>query len=332
MLPAVADRHGKKMAEAPTTISPKPPWLRKRLSAGPAVREVEKGLRNRGLHTICEEGRCPNRGECFSRRVATLLIMGSVCTRNCTFCAVRSGSPRPLDPEEPARVAEEVAALGLRFVVITSVTRDDLPDGGAGHFARVTESIRTRCPGVGMELLVPDFGGSERSLAALMKSAPDVIAHNMETAARFYPAVRPRADYHRSLGLLKRAAGASRDKMVKSGFMVGLGEGRDDVIRVMEDLRGAGCDMLTVGQYLAPSRSHHPVIEYIRPEIFDEYRQQAKAMGFRSVASGPFVRSSYLAEHYYRETGNARGRESSAAPFRGLPHTTTLRVVVADST
>lgn len=277
---------------------PKPPWLRRRLPAASALARVEQGLRHRGLHTICEQGQCPNQGECFARGVATLLIMGERCTRSCRFCAVAKGRPRPLDPAEPKSVADQVRELGLSFVVITSVTRDDLIDGGAAHFGVVTQAIREACPGVGIELLVPDFQGSKASLDTVLQAAPQVLAHNLETVPRLYGAVRPQADYRRSLELLERCARSGRVR-VKSGIMLGLGEKVWEVEVVLSDLLRAGCSMLTMGQYLAPSQQHHAVKEYVRPEHFKELGRMALAMGFKAVSSGTFVRSSYLAEDLY---------------------------------
>jgi lipoyl synthase len=279
----------------------KPEWLRKRLPVGASVQEMEGNLEHNRLHTICQEACCPNQGECFSKGVATFLIMGNVCTRNCRFCAVDSGTPQELDGQEPLRLAEEVKRLGLRFVVVTSVTRDDLPDGGAGHFARVIEVIRRECPGVGIEVLIPDFQGSPPALKAVVDAAPDVLNHNVETVPRLYASVRPQADYRRSIELLRKAKALNPLLMTKSGLMLGLGETRDEVLEVMADLRSASCDVITIGQYLCPSAGHHPVVEYVRPEIFDKYREDALRMGFRDAASSPFVRSSYMAEKYYRK-------------------------------
>jgi lipoyl synthase len=227
--------------------------------------------------------------------------MGDVCTRNCGFCAVNHGRTVPLDEDEPIRIADQVLELGLRFVVITSVTRDDLPDGGADHFARVVRELKSRCNGVGVEVLVPDFGGSHDSLLTVLQAEPDVLAHNVETVPRLHPSVRPQASYKRSLQLLRRAAEAGGNSIVKSGLMVGLGETREEVEHVLRDLHDAGCRMITIGQYLRPSKSHHPVVEYIRPEAFEEYERVALKMGFLSVASAPFVRSSYLAENFFEK-------------------------------
>lgn len=279
----------------------KPPWLKKRLPLDGPFRELEHDLRVNRLHTVCQEALCPNRGECFSRGVATFLIMGNVCTRDCRFCAVRTGRPLPLDPDEPERVAEEVRQLGLRFAVITSVTRDDLPDGGAMHFVEVIRAIRRACEGVGIEVLIPDFMGDPASLALVASEAPEVVNHNIETVPRLYSAVRPQADYLRSLRLLERIKETNTCVATKSGLMVGLGETREEVIRVMDDLRRHHCDLLTIGQYLSPSKGHFPVMEFIHPDAFDDYARIALSMGFKAVASGPFVRSSYEAEALYQE-------------------------------
>jgi lipoic acid synthetase len=289
----------------------KPPWLRRPLAGGGTAARLERALAAAGLHTICAEGRCPNRGECLGRGVATFLILGPVCTRACAFCAVTQGRPVPPDPGEPARLAAQVAELakahGLAFVVVTSVTRDDLADGGAGHFAATLAELRRQAPGVGVELLVPDFAGDEHALATVTQARPEVLAHNLETVPRLYPTVRLGADYARSLQLLARAARAARAKqaapglVVKSGLMLGLGERREEVLAVMADLRGAGCTALTLGQYLAPGPGRHPVVEYVTPEVFAAYEAEARALGFAAVASGPYVRSSYLAEGQYQQ-------------------------------
>ncbi|MGD9124064.1 MAG: lipoyl synthase [Desulfarculaceae bacterium] len=285
----------------PSPIPRKPPWLRKRLPSGGAAAKTLAQIRGRRLHTICEEGCCPNQGECFSQGVATFLILGNVCTRNCAFCAVGHGRPPAVDPEEPDRVALQTAELGLSFVVVTSVTRDDLPDGGAGHFAATTRAIKEACPGVGVEVLVPDFAGSQAALQTALEAEPAVLAHNLETVPRLYSRVRPGADYSRSLELIRRARQAAGGWVTKSGLMVGLGETTEEILEVLADLRQEGCQMITIGQYLAPSPAHHPVKEYVPPEAFSEYEEKARQMGFAAVASGPFVRSSYLAEHFFNQ-------------------------------
>ncbi len=280
-----------------TTPDHKPQWLKKRLSLDGKAGRLEQDLEKLRLHTVCREACCPNQAECFSRGVATFLIMGDVCTRDCRFCAVKSGTPFGLDPDEPKRVAEEVERLSLRFVVITSVTRDDLDDGGAGHFASVIGAVRGRCPGVGIEVLIPDFQGSEAALETVCRARPDVLNHNLETVPRLYGSVRPQADYMRSLKVLSKAADVGL--LTKSGLMVGLGESAGEVKEVMADLLRAGCRLLTIGQYLRPSGRHCRVAEYIVPIVFEQYKELALSLGFSAVASSPFVRSSYMAEAFY---------------------------------
>lgn len=279
-------------------FTPKPAWLRVPANSGENNREVMQLMQSLDLHTVCEEAGCPNCGECFGRRTATFMILGRNCTRNCTFCCVSNGAPTPPDPTEAGHLAEAVERLQLRYVVITSVTRDDLPDGGAAHFAAVIRAIRAKmagaCPRI--EVLIPDFQGDEKALQTLIDAQPDVINHNIETVHRLYPEVRPQADYRRSLELLSRVKEADPTRMTKSGIMVGLGETKEEVLEVFADLRSHGCDFLTIGQYLAPSPQHHPLIEYVTPEQFDWYKEKAILAGFSYVASGPLVRSSYQAE------------------------------------
>jgi lipoic acid synthetase len=285
---------------------PAPEWLlaevrRARKGRGAALISETSGLLGHlGLPTVCDEARCPNRGECYSLHTATFLILGDVCSRGCAFCAVKKGKPLPLEPDEPDRLAEAVSRLGLRHVVITSVTRDDLPDGGAAHYARVVDTLRGRCPGVRVELLVPDFAGSEQALAAVLAAAPDILAHNLETVPRLYPQVRRGADYRRSLEVLRQTKQLSSKIIIKSGLMLGLGEESAEIEAVLQDLRSVDCDMLTLGQYLSPSLRHVPVARYVTPEEFDLWRRQALALGFRSVAAGALVRSSYKAPIFFR--------------------------------
>jgi lipoic acid synthetase len=229
--------------------------------------------------------------------------MGNVCTRDCRFCAVKTGTPTPLDAYEPLRLAEEVKRLGLRFVVVTSVTGDDPSDGGAGHFAMVIRFLRHECPDVNVEVLIPDFQGSGSALKIVVDTAPEVLNHNVETVPRLYTSARPQADYVRSIEVLRKAKVMNPLLITKSGIMVGLGETRDEVLKVMADLRSVSCDVITIGQYLSPSLCHYPVAEYVHPEIFVKYREDATRLGFRDVASSPFVRSSYMAEKYYKESG-----------------------------
>jgi len=273
----------------------KPLWLKKKIHTGGALHSVRSLLGRCRLHTVCEEARCPNLGECFSHGTATFLILGDVCTRSCRFCAVAGGVPDPPDPDEPSRVADAVRELGLTYAVVTSVTRDDLPDGGASFFAETIRAIREISPGTGVEVLVPDFGGDMNALETVLDARPDVLNHNVETVPRLYPAVRPEADYTRSLGVLKVAAASVPDVPVKSGVMLGLGETDEELRRVLDDLLANGCRLLTLGQYISPSRDHYPVVRYLPPEEFDRWRETALEMGFKAVASGPFVRSSYRA-------------------------------------
>lgn len=284
----------------------KPAWLRKSLPLNETTRQVEAGLSARKLHTICQEGCCPNQGECFSSGEATFLVMGRICTRNCTFCAVATGKPTPLDPEEPLRLAEEVAELGLKYVVVTSVTRDDLSDGGASHFAQVIHSLRHLCHDLGIEVLIPDFRGSFQALRIVVEASPEVLNHNVETIERLYSDVRPQADYFQSLDVLRRAKEIDSGRITKSGLMVGLGENRDEVLKLMDDLRDAGCDILSIGQYLQPGVNHFPVREYVHPDVFAEYAHEAEGRGFLGVVSSPFVRSSYKAGELYRSTLRVR--------------------------
>jgi len=256
---------------------------------------MKTGLRGAGLHSVCEEARCPNRTRCFARGTAAFLLLGDTCTRDCAFCAIRHGVPRPPDPGEPDAVADRVAALGLDYVVLTSVTRDDLPDGGAEHFALAIAALHARCPGVGVEVLIPDFQGSGEALARVLAAGPTVLNHNLETVPRLYPVVRPSADYRRSLELLRRAGGLP----TKSGLMLGLGETHEELQRVFGDLLGAGVERLTLGQYLRPTRRQLPVRRYLHPEEFEVLGAQARSMGFREVKSAPLVRSSFEAKSTY---------------------------------
>ncbi|WP_028325717.1 lipoyl synthase [Desulfatirhabdium butyrativorans] len=278
-----------------TRITPKPEWLRRRLPTGNTYESVRRMLRDQKLHTVCENACCPNQWECYSDQTATFLIMGPVCTRNCRFCAVHNGLPVPVDPEEPGHVAKAAHKLGLRHVVITSVTRDDLPDGGASWFVETIHAVREALPDAGIEVLIPDFQGNGEALNAVLEARPTVLNHNIETVERLYPLVRPMADYRRSLDLLEKAAGHPQGVLVKSGIMVGLGERDAELFDAIADLRSHGCTLLTIGQYLQPSKAHLPVERYVRPAHFDMYREKALKMGFSRVVSGPFVRSSYHA-------------------------------------
>lgn len=287
----------------------KPPWLTVRFPGGPNYLRVQSLVRAAGLHTVCQEAHCPNIGECWEAGTATFLILGDTCTRACGFCAVKSGRPGGLDALEPRRVARAIRAMGVAHAVITSVNRDDLPDGGAGIFAETVRRIRELSPGTTVELLVPDFMGDWEALAIVMAAAPDVLAHNVETAPRLYPRVRPKARYERSLELLRRAKEMAPGCVTKSGLMVGLGETEDELRDVFADLAGAGVDVLTVGQYLRPGPQYLPVVRFYHPGEFDSLREDALALGFRHVESGPLVRSSYHAE---RAVGQALPRASHA--------------------
>lgn len=257
--------------------------------------KVRSILDESGLHTVCEEARCPNVGECFSQGAATFLILGDICTRNCGFCAVKHGLPLPPSEEEPQKVASAVRGMDLRYVVITSVTRDDLPDGGASYFARTIRSIRALDPDIKIEVLIPDFQGDLSSLEMVLRESPEVLNHNVETVARLYPKVRPQADYRRSMELLRRAKEWDSRLLTKSGFMVGLGESRQEVLTLVKELREIGCDFLTIGQYLQPRPDRLPVERYLSPEEFEEFKKIGEEIGFKAVASGPFVRSSFHA-------------------------------------
>lgn len=274
----------------------RPEWLRVKLQGGGRKKQVEDMLKRLSLHTVCEEANCPNLMECFNRKTATFMILGKNCTRNCTFCNVTKGHVEQVDPQEPVRVAQAVIELGLKHAVITSVTRDDLEDRGAGHFAEVIRRIKELDESVVVEVLIPDFKGDTKALSKVVEAKPEVINHNIETVPRLYPTVRPMAIYRRSLELLKNVRAMDSDTLTKSGIMLGLGEKEEEVIETLKDLREAGCDLLTIGQYLAPSSKHHPVIEYIHPDIFEKYKNIGMELGFKFVASSPLVRSSYHAD------------------------------------
>ena len=281
---------------APPVVGARPDWLKVRLSHGPHFKGLKHLMREQGLHTICEEAACPNIGECWGEfRTASFLLLGDTCTRNCGFCDVKTGRPGAVDWGEPKRLAEAVARLGLRHVVITSVTRDDLEDGGAAIFAATISQLKRRDPGLGVEVLIPDFRGNWQALETVMRAGPDILNHNIETVPRLYARVRPRAIYSQSLELLLRARELSPRTPTKSGLMVGLGERRDELLRVFEDLRTNQVDVLTVGQYLRPTLRHLPVERYVTPDEFAELKLIARQLGFRHVESGPLVRSSYHA-------------------------------------
>ena len=299
---------------SPTLISitptpqPRPTWLRAPAPVGQNYRELKSLIDGLGLHTVCESAACPNVGECWNHRTATFMILGNVCTRRCGFCAVQKGAPLAVDYDEPRRVAEAVAAMGLRFAVITSVNRDDRHDGGAELFALTIRAIRERVPGCGVEVLVPDFQGSRAAMDIVMTAAPDVLNHNTETVPRLYRQVRLGARYERSLDMLAYAKSTSPQTPVKSGLMLGLGETIDEVLAVMRDLRAHSVDILTLGQYLRPSPRHLPIVRYVLPAEFDDLRRAAYEMGFAHAESGPLVRSSY---HAADSVGpSCRGRDA----------------------
>lgn len=276
-----------------------PLWLRKRYANSATIHGIKRDLRRLGLGTVCEEAHCPNLGECFGQGTATIMIMGKVCTRRCGFCAVKGGRPLPLDPGEPVRVAKQIAHMGLAHAVITSVARDDLPDGGAAHFSKTIEEIRRLCPNTTVEVLTPDFEGREKDIRTVCNAGPDVFNHNIETVERLAPLVRSKAGYRRSLAVLSGARRCLDRGSIKSGLMVGLGETMAEVEQALSDLKSAGCDMATIGQYLRPSKGAIPVAEYIEPEMFRKYEETGMGLGFRSLLAGPFVRSSYLADKVF---------------------------------
>ena len=276
----------------------KPVWLKQKIQANPKSKAVRGLLTELHLNTVCLEAGCPNRSRCYADGTATFLILGNICTRNCRFCNIRSGNPAPVEADEPERVAKAAKGMSLAHIVVTSVTRDDLPDGGAEHFAATTRSIRKLLPQASVELLIPDFEGNEEALNIVINESPDVLNHNVETVPELYETVRPKADYRRSLELLSRTK--NRNLITKSGIMVGLGETKEQISRTMEDLAEVGIDILTIGQYLAPSAEHHPVARYIPPEEFEYFTEEGRRYGIGEVVSGPLVRSSYCAGEAYR--------------------------------
>lgn len=279
----------------------RPEWLKVKCPDVSKMQQIKGMMDKLKLHTVCESAHCPNVGECFGSSTATFMIMGDVCTRNCAFCAVNHGTPTMLDPQEPDNLANAVELLGLKHVVITSVTRDDLDDGGADHFRAVVRTVRNKKPDVSIELLIPDMGGNEDALKIIAEAQPDVLNHNVETVPSLYKEVRPQADYERSIRLFKFVKTINPQLITKSGLMLGLGEQTEQVIGVMKDLHHAGCDILTLGQYLRPSENHIPMKRYITPEEFEMYRQQGLKIGFRAVVAKPLVRSSYYAREAYLE-------------------------------
>ncbi len=299
-------RNEEKLARIPVKIEnndpplPKPPWLKIRLNNDPKINALKKSFRERGLVTVCEEANCPNLSECFSQGIATFMIMGDRCTRRCAFCDVAHGRPDPLNPNEPQEVAEKVAQMGLSYIVLTSVDRDDLRDGGSEHFAECIRALRSRVPTIKVEILVPDFRGRmDKALNAFKTCTPDVFNHNLETVPRLYKQARAGSDYQWSLMLLERFKNDHPQIPTKSGLMLGLGENNDEIIEVLQDLRKHKVDMVTIGQYLAPSKHHMAVDRYVSPEEFNKLGEIAKEIGFSNVASGPFVRSSYHADQQH---------------------------------
>jgi lipoic acid synthetase len=279
----------------------KPEWLRRKLPDPEALSKMRNLLQRHGLNTVCQGALCPNQGECFGQGTATFLILGKTCTRNCTFCAIPTEERPPApDPDEPRRIAGAAAELGLKHGVITSVTRDDLEDGGAAHFARTVRALRDVHPEIIVEVLIPDFQGSGEALKIVLDSGPDILNHNLETVPRLYAEVRPQAVYSRSIELLRSAKTLAPNRITKSGLMLGLGEEKEEILRVMADLRQVSCDLLTLGQYLRPSGKHHPVARYVTPDEFEELRVEGEKLGFKAVFSAPLVRSSFHAAEIFK--------------------------------
>ena len=285
-------------------IERKPPWIKTRLRTGPSYTQLKTLVRSEGLHTVCEEAGCPNIFECWEDREATFLIGGDQCTRRCDFCQIDTGKPLPLDEGEPRRVAESVATMGLKYATVTGVARDDLPDGGAWLYAQTAREIHAAVPGCGVELLIPDFNADPAQLAEVFGAAPEVLAHNIETVPRIFRRIRPGFRYERSLEVLRLAREAGM--VTKSNLILGMGEEHDEIIEAMRDLRGAGCELLTITQYLRPSAKHHPVTRWVKPEEFVQLREEAEDIGFAGVMSGPLVRSSYRAGRLYQQAIAAR--------------------------
>lgn len=281
--------------------TPKPAWLRRRIPPPGRYETVSRLLDGLSLHTVCQEAVCPNQGECFGRGTATFLLLGPYCSRACTFCAVETFTPAEPDPSEPERIAVAALRLKLSYLVLTMVTRDDLADHGALHVAETIRKLKKHQPDIGVEVLISDLGGSMEALETVLSANPGVLNHNIETAPRFYSAVRPQADYSRSIELIRQAVQIKPGQVTKSGLMLGFGETNDEILKTMADIREAGCDLITLGQYLAPSDAHHPVVEFIHPDKFDDLKEEALKMGFKGVASGPYVRSSYRAQELYEQ-------------------------------
>ena len=281
----------------------RPPWLKKRLIVNAALAETRKILSDGSIHTVCESSICPNQNECFSKSQATFLLLGDICTRSCAFCSAKKGSAQGrVDEDEPQRISDAIVKMGIRYAVITSVTRDDLEDGGAEQFAKTIRLVRRDSPGIKIEVLTPDFRGNREAVKSIAEAAPDVFGHNIETVRRLYYGVRPGASYRRSLEFLRYVKDVNLAQLTKSSIMVGLGEEERELLAAIKDLRDAGCDVLTLGQYLRPRQDNLPVSKYVTPEEFERYREMALESGFRYVISGPFVRSSYLAEEAYNQS------------------------------
>ncbi|SDF71482.1 lipoic acid synthetase [Limimonas halophila] len=306
-------RHPEKAHKPDNPVQRKPDWIRVKAPVSKDYHETRKIIRDNNLHTVCEEAGCPNIGECWAKKHATMMIMGDTCTRACTFCNVATGKPEPLDVFEPKRVADAVAQLGLRHVVITSVDRDDLPDGGAGHFAQVIRAIRHATPETSIEVLTPDFLRKDKAVEKVVEAQPDVFNHNVETVPRLYVPVRPGSRYYASLRLLDRVKEMDPEMFTKSGMMVGLGETKDEVLQVMDDLRSARVDFLTVGQYLQPSAKHHPVDRFVPPDEFQTLEKRAYNKGFLMVSASPMTRSSYHADEDFERLREARKAQQAAA-------------------
>jgi lipoyl synthase len=292
-------------------IEKKPPWIKTRLRTGPEYTELKNLVRREGLHTVCEEAGCPNIFECWEDREATFLIGGDQCTRRCDFCQIDTGKPQPLDTDEPRRVAESVATMGLAYATVTGVARDDLDDGGAWLYAQTAREIHAAVPGCGVELLIPDFNAVPERLAEVFSAQPEVLAHNVETVPRIFKSIRPGFRYERSLDVITQARTAGL--VTKSNLILGMGEERAEVSAAMADLHAAGCDLLTITQYLRPSPRHHPVERWVKPEEFVELQEEALALGFAGVMSGPLVRSSYRAGRLYRQAADRRAAEAGSA-------------------
>ena len=309
----VRPRHPEKQHKPDTEVKRKPAWIRVKAPGSPVYKETQSLVREHGLVTVCEEAACPNIGECWSQKHATMMIMGETCTRACAFCNVRTGLPDPLDASEPARVADAVAKLGLKHVVITSVDRDDLPDGGAQHFAQTIAAIRAASASTTVEILTPDFLRKDGALDVVIDAGPDVFNHNLETVPRLYLQIRPGARYFHSLRLLQRVKERAPDQFTKSGLMVGLGEAREEVLQVMDDMRSAGVDFLTIGQYLQPTRKHAAIDRFVTPDEFKAYERMAYAKGFLMVSATPLTRSSHHAGDDFKRLKAARSAKSGSA-------------------